>query len=200
METHLKVLLFYKAKPFCEGAHGLKVFLLLGKLLQHLEVEFACLDVVTPHIETQFELSVPKVRHLELHCVQLTHFGAFMVQVQHPLFELSVEHKSLRVLLGKELRDLFVLLDQHERLTRQLKPSQERTFCKLAVFLKDKVAKAIDCPKLIYVATSDPKHLLNCDLFTALKCLLQRLFKLSGRKKFYMHAVQASDSVFGSLV
>ena len=41
---------------------------------------------------------------------------------KHPLLEIAIKYQALGVAFGEKLRDEFVLLEEHHRVTRQLEP------------------------------------------------------------------------------
>ena len=41
---------------------------------------------------------------------------------KHPLLEIAIKYQALGVAFGEKLRDEFVLLKEHHRVTRQLEP------------------------------------------------------------------------------
>ena len=82
--------------------------------------------------------------------------------------------------LGEELWDQPVLLEQHHRVTSQLKPFGEDRLELFLVSMQDQVSQPVDGTKLINVAASDPESLIKSALLRAIKRFLQGLFELSG--------------------
>ena len=82
--------------------------------------------------------------------------------------------------LGEELRDQPVLLEQHHRVTGQLKPFGEDRLELFLVSMQDQVSQPVNGTKLINVAASDPESLIKSALLRAIKRFLQGLFELSG--------------------
>ena len=80
------------------------------------------MHIILPHIEPHFKLSTPKIRQPALNRVELTILLLFEPLIEHPLFEFAIKDESLRVPLGKKLRDLSVLLNQHQWIASKFKP------------------------------------------------------------------------------
>ena len=158
------------------------------------------MNIVFPHIESQFEFTAPEIRQLSPNNVQLATLLLFVPLIEHPLFELTIEDEPLRVPFRKKLRDQPVLLNQHHWIASKFEPEGQGIFLLSTVAMQDQVPQAIDRTKLVDVATSDPQHLINGSFFGSIKRFLEGLFKLSGGEEFNVHAMKATHVVPGSLI
>ena len=110
MHTCTEFLLFHELGPLCKRSRHLEVSGVCTQPIQHFEATYTSPHIVLPHIETKFELSAPEASKFASDHVQLTLLLLLQTLAKHPLFKVSVEHKSVCVELGEELWDLLVLL------------------------------------------------------------------------------------------
>ena len=85
-----------------------KIPCLRAKSIKHFEPIDATSNIVLPHIESQFEFSVPESCHFTTYSVQLGQLLLFESLIKHPRFKLSVENEAFSMAFSIELWDLPV--------------------------------------------------------------------------------------------
>ena len=123
MQSCVKVLVLDVSDPFPKGSGSLEIPCLGKGAVNDFETRCSCTHIVLPHVEAQLELSTPEIIKFAFHSAELTALLASEALVEHPLFKLSIENKSLCMMLRKELWDLLVLFEKHHRITSDFEPS-----------------------------------------------------------------------------
>ena len=108
LHPRCEVLVSNLCVPLCESMSYLKIPCLRAKSVKHFEPIDATSNIVLPHIESQFEFSVPEPCHFTSDCIQLGQLLLFETLIEHPGFKLSVENEALSMALCIELWDLPV--------------------------------------------------------------------------------------------
>ena len=111
VQPRVEVLVLDVMYPFAKGSGSLVIPCLREGAVDDFETGSSSTHIVLPHVEAQLELSIPEIAKPPFHGTKLTALLTSETLIEHPLLKLSVEDESFCMVLGEELRNLFVLFD-----------------------------------------------------------------------------------------